>query len=141
MSRPLAARMAQSYPEDFDIIATQNFTAGDVLEHGMVVYVTAKDNTASALPADASLNQNYVISQETTLAAGDAVTLVGYQRSYIGIDMAKDAQFNNDSTSVIVNGHGKNMSVLNGSTGIVWGTFDKVVIPATATDTIIIAYR
>lgn len=132
----------QSMPDDFDIIkVTQYNTAGDVIPQGSVIYVTTKADEDSEIPFAA--NETGTLTSDVTLLETEDVTVVGYQRSYSGIQLITECVFANNLTSVIVNGAGKNMSLLNDApTGtLIMGAFQKVTIPTSSTDSVLIAYR
>lgn len=132
----------QSMPDDFDILkVTQYNTAGDVIPQGSVIYVTTKAVEGSEIPFAA--NETGTLTSDVTLLETEDVTVVGYQRSYSGIQLITECVFANNLTSVIVNGAGKNMSLLNDApTGtLIMGAFQKVTIPTSSTDSVLIAYR
>lgn len=132
----------QSMPDDFDIIkVTQYNTAGDVIPQGSVIYVTTKAAEDSEIPFDEAATGT--LTSDVTLLETEDVTVVGYQRSYSGIQLITECVFANNLTSVIVNGAGKNMSLLNDSPAgtLIMGAFQKVTIPASSTDSVLIAYR
>lgn len=132
----------QSMPDDFDIIkVTQYNTAGTVIPQGSVIYVTTKAVEGSEIPFIAT--ETGTLTSDITLITGDNVTVVGYQRNYAGIKLIKKCAFANNLTSVIVNGAGKNMSLLNDADAgtEIMGAFQKVTIPTTSTDSVLIAYR
>lgn len=132
----------QSMPDDFDIIkVTQYNTAGDVIPQGSVIYVTTKAVEGSEIPFAA--DETGTLTSDVTLLETEDVTVVGYQRSYSGIQFITECVFANNLTSVIVNGAGKNMSLLNDAPAgtLIMGAFQKVTIPTSSTDSVLIAYR
>ena len=132
----------QSMPDDFDIIKVKQYdTAGDIIPQGAVIYVTNKAVANSEIPFDAEATGT--LTSNIALIAGDDISIVGYQRNYAGIQLITECVFADDLTSVIVNGAGKNMSNLNDvSAGtLIMGAFQKVTIPRTSTDSVLIAYR
>lgn len=132
----------QSMPDDFDIIKVKQYnTAGDIIPQGAVIYVAAKAAQNSKIPFNASATGT--LTSDIVLIAGDDISIVGYQRNYAGIQLITKCVFADDLTSVIVNGAGKNMSNLNDvSAGtLIMGAFQKVTIPRTSTDSVLIAYR
>ena len=132
----------QSMPDDFDIIKVKQYnTAGDVIPQGSVIYVTTKAVEDSEIPfAEAATG---TLTSDITLLENEDVTVVGYQRNYAGIQLITECVFADDLTSVIVNGAGKNMSYLNDTAAgtLIMGAFQKVTIPTTSTDSVLIAYR
>lgn len=68
---------------------------------------------------------------------------MGYRRNYSAIQLVTKPTFANDETSVVVAGVGKNMSLFNTVEQpiYVFGYFNRIQIPPTSTDTIIIAYK
>lgn len=140
--RDINQKKYQSMPDDFDIIkVTQYNTAGDVIPQGSIIYVTAKAAENSEIPFAAT--ETGTLTSDITLITGDNVTVVGYQRNYAGIQLITECVFANNLTSVIVNGAGKNMSLLNDAPAgtLIMGAFQKVTIPRTSTDSVLIAYR
>lgn len=132
----------QSMPDDFDIIKVKQYnTAGDIVPQGAVIYVTAKAAQNSEIPFNAS--ETGTLTSDIELIAGDDISIVGYQRNYSGIQLITECVFADDLTSVIVNGSGKNMSDTNSAPAgtLIMGAFQKVTIPITSTDSILIAYR
>lgn len=132
----------QSMPDDFDILkVTQYNTAGDVIPQGSVIYVTTKAVEDSEIPFAAT--ETGTLTSDVTLLETEDVTVVGYQRSYSGIQLITECVFANNLTSVIVNGAGKNMSLLNDAPAgtLIMGAFQKVTIPTSSTDSVLIAYR
>lgn len=140
--RDKAQKEYQSMPDDFDILkVTQYNTAGDVIPQGSVIYVTTKAVEGSEIPFAAT--QTGTLTSDVTLLETEDVTVVGYQRSYSGIQLITECVFANNLTSVIVNGAGKNMSLLNDAPAgtLIMGAFQKVTIPTSSTDSVLIAYR
>ena len=132
----------QSMPDDFDIIKVKQYkTAGDVIPQGAVIYVTTKAAEDSEIPFAALATGT--LTSNIALIAGDDISIVGYQRNYAGIQLITECVFADDLTSVIVNGAGKNMSDLNNASAgtLIMGAFQKVTIPTTSTDSVLIAYR
>jgi hypothetical protein len=132
----------QSMPDDFDIIKVKQYnTAGDIIPQGAVIYVTNKAVANSEIPFDNSATGT--LTSDIALIAGDDISIVGYQRNYSGIQLITECVFANDLTSVIVNGAGKNMSGVNDASAgtLIMGAFQKVTIPRTSTDSVLIAYR
>lgn len=132
----------QSMPDDFDIIKVKQYdAAGDVIPQGAVIYVTAKAAEDSEIPFAALATGT--LTSNIALIAGDDISIVGYQRNYAGIQLITECVFANDLTSVIVNGAGKNMSGVNDASAgtLIMGAFQKVTIPRTSTDSVLIAYR
>lgn len=141
--RSIDRKMFQSCPDDFDIIKVDLFTAGARLQKGMIVKVVAVDSGSSGLPAGVAANMIVLISKDTVLRGSDSATLLGYRRDYSAIQFVTQPTFANDTTSVVVAGVGKNMSVFNNVTQslVIHGWFNQIQIPESSTDTIIIAYR
>ena len=140
--RDINQKEYQSMPDDFDIIkVTEHSTAGDVIPQGAVIHVVTKAAVNSKIPFSASATGT--LTSDIALVAGDKVKLLGYKRNYSGIELITECVFANDLTSVIVNGSGKNMSEINiASAGtLIMGAFQKVTIPITSTDSVLIAYR
>ena len=132
----------QSMPDDFDIIKVKQYnTAGDIIPQGAVIYVTSKAAQNSEIPFNAS--ESGTLTSDIELIAGDDISIVGYQRNYSGIQLITECVFADDLTSVIVNGAGKNMSDINSASAgtLIMGAFQKVTIPITSTDSVLIAYR
>jgi len=140
--RDINQKKYQSMPDDFDIIKVKQYnTAGDIIPQGSVIYVTTKAAEDSEIPFDALATGT--LTSNITLIAGDNISIVGYQRNYSGIELITECVFANDLTSVIVNGAGKNMSLLNNAPAgtLIMGAFQKVTIPTSSTDSVLIAYR
>ena len=132
----------QSMPDDFDTIKVKQYnTAGDIIPQGAVIYVTAKAAQNSEIPFNAS--ETGTLTSDIELITGDDISIVGYQRNYSGIQLITECVFADDLTSVIVNGSGKNMSDINSASAgtLIMGAFQKVTIPITSTDSVLIAYR
>jgi hypothetical protein len=140
--RDINQKKYQSMPDDFDIIKVKQYnTAGDIIPQGAVIYVAAKAVANSEIPFNASATGT--LTSDIVLVAGDDISVVGYQRNYAGIELITECVFANDLTSVIVNGSGKNMSDVNDAPAgtLIMGAFQKVTIPTTSTDSVLIAYR
>jgi hypothetical protein len=140
--RDINQKKYQSMPDDFDIIKVKQYnTAGDIIPQGAVIYVAAKAVANSEIPFDATVTGT--LTSNIVLIAGDDISIVGYQRNYSGIELITECVFANDLTSVIVNGSGKNMSDVNDAPAgtLIMGAFQKVTIPTTSTDSVLIAYR
>lgn len=140
--RDINQKKYQSMPDDFDIIKVKQYnTAGDVIPQGSVIYVTTKAVEDSEIPFAAT--ETGTLTSDVTLLETEDVTVVGYQRSYSGIQFITECVFANNLTSVIVNGAGKNMSLLNDAPAgtLIMGAFQKVTIPTSSTDSVLIAYR
>ena len=140
--RDINQKKYQSMPDDFDIIKVKQYkTAGDIIPQGAVIYVAAKAAANSKIPFDASATGT--LTSDIALIAGDDISIVGYQRNYAGIQLITECVFADDLTSVIINGAGKNMSDFNDASAgtLIMGAFQKVTIPRTSTDSVLIAYR
>ncbi|MDY0387410.1 MAG: hypothetical protein RBT65_09845 [Methanolobus sp.] len=140
--RNINQKKYQSMPDDFDIIKVKQYnTADDIIPQGAVIYVAAKATENSEIPFDELATGT--LTSDITLIAGDDISIVGYQRNYAGIELITECVFANDLTSVIVNGAGKNMSDVNDAPAgtLIMGAFQKVTIPTTSTDSVLIAYR
>lgn len=142
-TRSLDLKNLMSYPDGFDVIKVTTLIADAVLETGMIVSVTVVDADESALPVGTEAEDVITITEETILVGDDAVKLIGYERDYSCIMFANQPTFANDVTSVIVAGEGKNMSVFNAITDpiTIMGYFNKIQIPVTSTDMIVVAYK
>lgn len=140
--RDKAQKEYQSMPDDFDIIKVTRYnTAGDIIPQGAVIYVATKAVDDSEIPFDALATG--VLTSDITLLETEDVKVVGYQRNYAGIQLITECVFADDLTSVIVNDSGKNMSDINNAPAgtLIMGAFQKVTIPTTSTDSVLIAYR
>lgn len=142
-TRSLDLKNLMSYPDGFDVIKVTNLIADAKLEIGMIVAVTAVDAEESGLPEGTQALDVITITEETTLLGNDAVSLVGFQRIYSGIQIMNKPTFSDNITDIVVAGEGKNLSVLNAITTVfmLFGYFQKVQIPVTSTDMIVIAYK
>ena len=141
MGRAKDVKELQSYPDDFDIIKVTTFTtAGDVIKSGSIISVTTRDAESDLPIAQGSIG---TLTSDVTLVGDDEVVLIGYLQNYVGIDILNQPTFANDLTSIIINGSGKNMSYLNGieTPMSILGFFNKIQIPITSTDMVLIAYK
>lgn len=141
--RSFDQKQFQACPDDFDIIKVTTFTAGAKLKKDMIVYIVAVDADNSGLPAGSVPTATILIKDDIVLKGNDSVKLVGYRRNYSAIQLVTKPTFANDETSVVVAGVGKNMSLFNTVEQpiYVFGYFNRIQIPSTSTDTIIIAYK
>jgi len=140
--RDINQKEYQSMPDDFDIIKVKQYkTAGNIIPQGAVIHVVTKAAVNSKIPFSDSATGT--LTSDIALVTGDKVKLLGYKRNYSGIELITECVFADDLTSVIVNGAGKNMSNLNDASAgtLIMGAFQKVTIPITSTDSVLIAYR
>ena len=141
MPRAIDEKTIQSYPDSFEIIKVTALTnAGDVIPQNSI-YVSDKNGTTSALPTKGETK--HVAIAPITLKDGDEATIVGMVGRFPAIEVYNPA-FADNSTDVVVNGEGKNLSVFNSlwdDGKLIYGLFEKIVIPTTETDMIILAYR
>jgi hypothetical protein len=144
--RSLDEKTYQSYPDDFDIIkvkTTGTSAAGEVIKKNTIFICVAK-GTPSGFPDDITAGATiYTADQEYTMKTGDNVTILGYKRNYVGIEILNQPTFADDVTSIMVNNVGKNLSDLNDidTAMSILANFTKIQIPATSTDMIILAYK
>lgn len=142
MKRSTDEKIIQSYPDDFAIIkVTALTTAGDKIPQNSVYTSDANAAEDSALPtAGATL---HTAMSDITLVDGDEATIVGMVGRFPGIEIYECA-FGDNTTDIVVNSKGKNLSVFNDlweNGKFVYGLFERIVIPSTATDMIILAYK
>jgi len=144
-NRVFDAKVAQSYPDNFDIIkviTTGTSATGTIIKQGTIFLLVAK-GTPSGFTALTAGDTVYTASVDYTMKAGDNVTILGYERNYSCIVLLNQPTFANNTTSIIVANEGKNLSSLNTLTNQVsiLGFFQKIQLPSTSTSMIILAYR
>ena len=141
MPRAIDEKTIQSYPDGFEIIKVTALTsAGDVIPQNSI-YISVVNGTPSALPTAGTTE--HVAIAPITLKTGDKATIVGMVGRFPAIEVYNPA-FANNSTDVVVNGEGKNLSVFNDlweNGKLTYGLFERIVIPTAETDMIILAYR
>lgn len=141
MPRAIDEKTIQSYPDSFEIIkVTTLTTAGAVIPQNSI-YISDDNGEPSALPTAGETK--HVAIAPITLKTGDKATIVGMVGRFPAIETYKPA-FANNSTDVVVNGEGKNLSVFNllwEDGKLTYGLFERIVIPTDQTDMIILAYR
>ena len=141
MPRAIDEKTIQSYPDSFEIIKVTALTsAGDVIPQNSI-YISVANGEPSALP-NAGTTKHVAIAP-ITLKDGDQATIVGMVGRFPAIEVYKPA-FANNLTDVVVNGDGKNLSVFNSlwdDGKLIYGLFERIVIPTAETDMIILAYK
>ena len=141
MPRAIDEKTIQSYPDSFEIIRVTALTnAGNVIPQNSI-YISDENGTTSALPTFGETK--HVAIAPITLKDGDEATIVGMVGRFPAIEVYNPA-FANNSTDVVVNGEGKNLSVFNSlwdDGKLIYGLFERIVIPTTETSMIILAYR
>lgn len=142
-NRDIDLKVFQSMPDDFDIVKVATYNvAGNVIRSGLVIKITGKAASKSGF-GELPLNTVLVTQDTHVLVADDTVTVLGVVGNYAGIQIIADTTFPNDATSVVLNGKGKNLSVLGelAAGTLIYGAFNRIALAGSDTDSILLAYK
>lgn len=141
--RNIELKEIMSMPDDFEIVKVQTVTgAGGIIPVGSVFRISAKASQDSGF-GSLSINTTYLADVEYTMVDDDVAVIIGVHGSFSAIQIIAATTFADNVTDVIVNGAGKNLSLLGQLPAgtILYGLFNRVSLQAANTDPIIIVYK
>lgn len=141
--RNIELKDMMSMPDDFEIVKVQTVTGvGGIIPVGSVFRISAKAAQNSGF-GSLSVNTTYLADVEYTMIADDVAVIIGVHGNFSAIQIVAATTFANNATDIIVNGAGKNLSLLGKLPAgtILYGLFNRVSLQAANTDPIIIVYK